>query len=70
MVLGEAHAISALSPSQLSLRQAFLEDDTSLSEELNDVGSRHGVSINATNLFGSRSAIGRLTARVTDCMQR
>ena len=48
VVLGEADSISAFSPSQLSLGQAFLEDDTPLSKELNDVGSRHVVSIDAT----------------------
>jgi hypothetical protein len=57
MVLGEADAISAFSPSQFSLGQAFLEDDTSFAKELDDLGRRHLVSVD-----GTCSAAGRPSA--------
>lgn len=48
MVLGEADAVSAFGPSQFTLGEPPLEHDTSFSEELDDLGSRHAVSIGVT----------------------
>jgi hypothetical protein len=45
---GETDAVSAFSTTQFSLGQAFFEDDMSFSKELDDVGNRHVVSIDAT----------------------
>lgn len=69
MVLGEAHAVSAFGPSQFTLGEPPLEHDTSFSQELDDVGSRHAVSIGATS-FDSRSAIGHPAGHETDCVPR
>jgi len=60
VVSGEPDAMSALSPSQLSLGKASFEDDTSFSKELDDLGSRHVVSMDLTS---------RLTGHETDQVQ-
>jgi hypothetical protein len=45
---GKTDAVSAFSTTQLSLGKPCLEGDTSFSKELDDLGSRHIVSIDAT----------------------
>lgn len=54
MVGGETDAVSAFSTTQLSLGKPCLEGDTSFSEELDDLGSRHVVSIDATRSTADR----------------
>jgi hypothetical protein len=48
VVGGETDAVSAFCPTQLLLRKPCLEGDASFSKELDDLGSRHVVSIDAT----------------------
>lgn len=50
MVGAETDAVSAFSTTQLSLGKPCLEGDTSFSKELDDLGSRHVVGVDATCL--------------------
>jgi len=59
MVGGETDAVSAFCPTQLLLGKPCLEGDASFSKELDDLGSGHVVSIDATC-----STDDRLTRRV------
>ena len=56
MVLGEADAVTAFSPRRLSFGEPCLENDTSFSKELDDLGSRHVVSIDAARSTADRQS--------------